>query len=168
MCWRAANAQVISILNIKEVIRNYWKYKEFEEFKEHQIDLSDFVDKTKVILGQRQAIQMDACSPLYALHAFSDESFGEEEIEKRCNAIQVSIGSRGIVYDLNPCRSGNVPVAMSEIPAMHNLLKVQNYVECGHVIQTMHSLKAQSGTWYQLARSIKSNNEGSFYFLSQD
>ena len=68
---------------------------------------------------------MDACSPLYALHANSDESLSENIIIKRSNFLQVSIGSRGLVYDLSTTKKGtNEAIAISEIPAMHHLLKV--------------------------------------------
>ena len=80
------------------------------------------MDKEKVLLEQRQAITMEACTPLFALHAYSDEAISDGEIIKRGNSIQVSIGSRGIVYDLNPIAKGNPPVAICEIPAMHHLL----------------------------------------------
>ena len=74
---------------------------------------------------------MEACTPLYGLHGYSDGKLSEKEIIKRSNSIQVSISSRGIIYDLNPISEGRLPVARSEIPAMHHLLKVQNYVETG-------------------------------------
>ena len=54
----------------------------------------------------------------------------------------MSIGNRGLVYDLNPVKNSLDPVGLSEIPAMHYLLKVQNYVETGYIIQNMFSLVA--------------------------
>ena len=124
-CWRAGNATYISVLNVHEVIKNKDKYSQFEEFFEKKIDLSDFVDRQKVVEKQRQAISMDACSPLYALHAISDESLSEKAIIKRCNSLQVTIGSRGLVYDLSTEKKNSTDaIAISEIPAMKHLLKV--------------------------------------------
>ena len=124
-CWRAANATYISVLNVQGIIEKWEHYEYFEKFEEKKIDLSDFVDKQKVLQKQRQAISMDACSPLYALHANSNESLNEDVIIQRSNSLQVSIGSRGLVYDLSKAKKGsNDPIAISEIPAMHHLLKV--------------------------------------------
>lgn len=168
-CWRASNAQEVSVINIKQVIeQSKLEGGRFFQFKENTIDLSDFVDKEKILMKQRQAITIEACNPLFALHAFSEEKLSEKQIIQRSNAIQVSVGSRGIVYDLNPVEHGKDPLAISEIPAMHHLLKVQGYVETGYIIQNMSSHKAQSKVVYQLTKSIKSNFEGSLYYLSRE
>ena len=62
-------------------------------------------------------IQMESCSPLYALHATSDEKFNEQKIIDRSNILQVSIGSRAIFYELDSA----APIVKSEIPAMNHL-----------------------------------------------
>lgn len=49
---------------------------------------------------------------------------------------------------------------------MHHLFDCQSYVETGCSMQKMKIMKARSGTKYQLIRSIVSNIEGSFYYLS--
>ena len=50
---------------------------------------------------------------------------------------------------------------------MNHLFDQQNYVETGCVIQKMKSYREKSSTKYHLTKSIRSNFEGSFYFLNQ-
>ena len=90
-------------------------------------------------------IQMEPCSPLYALHATSDEKFSEKKIIARSNRLQVSVGSCGIFYELD---RPNGPIVKKEIPAMNHLLDHQNYVETGCTIQKIKELREQSGTTY--------------------
>ena len=73
---------------------------------------------------------MKAASPIHALHSYPDDIFDEEVILKRSNQLQVTVKSRGIVYDLGLFDTKG-PVAINEIPAMHHLLDCQSYVETG-------------------------------------
>ena len=65
-------------------------------------------------------ITLRACSPLHALHSNPDETVDETAIKSRSNSLQVTIQSRGIIYDL--ADKDNDPKAINEIPAMHHLL----------------------------------------------
>ena len=63
-------------------------------------------------------ITLRACSSLHALHSYPDETIDETAIIRRSNSLQVTIQSRGIIYDL----ADKEPKAINEIPAMHHLL----------------------------------------------
>lgn len=62
-------------------------------------------------------LQIEACSPLYALHGTSDEKFSEGLIIERTNSLQVSFGSRALVFDL----AKQTPTVEKEMDAMNHL-----------------------------------------------
>ena len=118
VCWRPPYEFRIQVINIKDMTTNFRSPYDYSLPQSKKVvDLTCFFDKTTIISGSRLMIQVESCSPLYALHGTSDEKFSEQRIISKSNTIQVSIGCRGIFYDLD----SPVPICHNEIPAMNHL-----------------------------------------------
>ena len=83
------------------------------------------IDKEDVF--KRTAIRLDACSPLFSLHAILSKNFIEKTILATSNMLQLTVANRAIVYDLRKPE----PIAIIEVAAMQHLLDCQTYVETG-------------------------------------
>lgn len=78
--------------------------------------------------------------------------------------LQLTIQNRAIVYDLRK----QEPISILDVPAMHQLLDCQTYVETGLVFTNIKTLQpSELGIQSTLMKQILSNNSASFYMLRQ-
>ena len=89
--------------------------------------LQPFIDKEK-----SEMITVDACSPFVLMRIGGPSSVDRKSFKQLANHVQVSIGLRYLIFDLN----GNVPSIVNELDSNANneLANPQNFVETGFKI----------------------------------
>ena len=76
-------------------------------------------------------ISISECSPYRMIRMIQQKELSEEAIWYQMNHLEVTIGSHGLLFNLNE----DEPTPVVEIGAMHQLMDLQNYVDCGFTLQ---------------------------------
>ena len=133
LCWKSPVDDFVSVIDLdhqafnEESIFNEVCRVEYSKMYS-RINLKGLID-TINHQDSDQMIALNQCSPLYALHNFSDGNFNEEYIKSRSKMLQLTIKGRALFYDLNcthQSSSQNANVIehypIQEEPALNHLL----------------------------------------------